>query len=494
MHSKIIEGLVNSNRSELTGLFSDDHSKDLIHNLTSLKEEHPQDSIIGLIWCYVQATNNVIPISFIAGSISEKFSSPEIIQSAPDLCSHIYLQVANLLQAENEHRLCLLLLEPLLKEDSILGKQEKSELHNTIKKSIKVEILEAPLRKEDKSYIQYIDELNKTLSSTSVKSNHNKTKEVDEPSDKTWELDSDTTLDTETILSEATSSLIGGENEIRQTKVTKKNHSKFNFTYLVYGIILIAVIGLVTQFGDLKSRYQTLATKFSQLFSSQTTGTLYSMNLPNQKIDPYLPPLPPYSSLGNSNKLDSISERLSNIQTQESSTEVKPSPTITAEIEVDKDEIESLNVIPDAGTNIPSSVNIPLAKAINVPQPIDLGNSEKGAPIQEMPERKADGKLYTPPSTTDPVAGKSTERALDGSSLKSYEVEKFDPPELYKTITGTNVLSAPSLMSPSIGRLNVGATVRVTSIMGQWTEIRSEAGRLGYIFLKDLKKEEQSLD
>jgi len=218
------------------------------------------------------------------------------------------------------------------------------------------------------------------------------------------------------------------------------------------------------------------------------------MNIEDGKVGPYLPTLPPYSTFTKDGQLDSISERLSNIQTNEKipSPESSPNPTKTEKI--DQDEIESLNVIPESGQNIPIK-KIPTAAVTAIPAPVDLGSSNKGAPVEEAsPKVKADGKLYGPVTAADPVAGKSMERSLDGSPLKSYEVQKFDPPELYRTITGTNVLNAPSLMAQSIGRLESGATVRVTSIMGQWTEIRSDAGRLGYIFLKDLKKEEQSLD
>jgi hypothetical protein len=76
-------------------------------------------------------------------------------------------------------------------------------------------------------------------------------------------------------------------------------------------------------------------------------------------------------------------------------------------------------------------------------------------------------------------------KALDGSPLQAYEVERFNQPLIFKTIASTNVLSAPSVLGTAIARLDTNATIQVTSRMGQWLQVRSTGGRTGYIYAQD---------
>ncbi|MFN8388700.1 MAG: hypothetical protein U0136_00245 [Bdellovibrionota bacterium] len=96
-----------------------------------------------------------------------------------------------------------------------------------------------------------------------------------------------------------------------------------------------------------------------------------------------------------------------------------------------------------------------------------------------------DGRVYGPPQDQDPAGAPEAGRALDGSPLRSYEVQEFPEPQLYKTIASTNVLAAPSLLSSSVSRLERDTTIHVVSRMGQWLELRSNQGRRGYIFAQD---------
>lgn len=482
MSSKIISSLISCNRSELTNLFDEEHKPQLSNNINSLKEEHPTDPIIGLLWCYCQAEEKTIPISFIAGTIAEKFATPEIFNNCPDLCFIVFIKVAELLQNEDEHRLTLLILEPLYKSLGIISSKvtesDIETLKSLISSSVQIERKEAPKRKESKSYLQYLNDLESSLNHISI----------GDPSPPISEKH----LSTESLLSEPISDLM--ESSSRKKSSPPPTDRQFKGKYWLIAATLV-FIALMFIFKD--SYYKSVESKILKLFSSRMEGTLYSLNTNSDIIEPYLPTLPPYSTVEKDSHLDSISERLSNIQTEELSNS-SPSPEIIATKqktpEIDKEEIESLNVIPESNEQIPIK-KIPSLALSQVPVPIDLGNSNKGAPVEDTsPVMKADGRTYGKVSAQDPVAGKSNERALDGSPLKSYEVEKFDPPELYFTITATNVLAAPSLMAQSVARIEPKTTVRVTSIMGQWAEIRSNAGRLGYVFFKDLEKEDKSLD
>ena len=76
-------------------------------------------------------------------------------------------------------------------------------------------------------------------------------------------------------------------------------------------------------------------------------------------------------------------------------------------------------------------------------------------------------------------------RALDGSKLKSYEVEQLPTAVFYRTLVVTNVLSAPSVLSESVTRLEPNTKVRVVARMGQWLELKSSEGRRGFIYAQD---------
>jgi len=209
MQSKIIESLITCKRSELAGLFSNDHKASLLHNISSLKEEHSNDEIVGLLWCYVQADNRTIPISFIAGTISEKFSSPELIEESSSLCSIVYIKVAEMLQEENEHRLCLLLLDPIYKCFSSLDSEDRNQIKGLLEKSIRVELVEAPKRKEDKSYLAYIEHLQTSISSANFVSEQ---EQVFPKESEIWTLNTESAFSKETELSEPLSSLINQKN------------------------------------------------------------------------------------------------------------------------------------------------------------------------------------------------------------------------------------------------------------------------------------------
>jgi hypothetical protein len=92
-----------------------------------------------------------------------------------------------------------------------------------------------------------------------------------------------------------------------------------------------------------------------------------------------------------------------------------------------------------------------------------------------------DGRIYGPP----PGPSDGANRSLDGSPMQPYEVKVFDRPVLYRTITSTNVLSAPSVLATAVARLESEATVQVTSRMGHWLEIESSGGRRGYIYAQN---------
>lgn len=148
-------------------------------------------------------------------------------------------------------------------------------------------------------------------------------------------------------------------------------------------------------------------------------------------------------------------------------------PKPTPEPKVDPRRVPSLD--PNANSHVQVEDLTP-----NIPRHPDSPMDLKVGP---------DGRIYGPTTDRDPAvearlpgAPAQAAQTLDGTPLRSYEVQDFERPQRYKTITATNVFSAPSLLSSTVSRLEPETTVQVVSKMGLWLELRSTQGRPGYIF------------
>src|SRR5262249_11255587 len=104
----------------------------------------------------------------------------------------------------------------------------------------------------------------------------------------------------------------------------------------------------------------------------------------------------------------------------------------------------------------------------------------------------SDGRVYGPPMDAGSVVRDTIEqrlnqggRGLDGQPVQAVEVQQFDRPAEFRIIAPTKVLSAPSIISSQVENLPAESKVQVTAQMGQWLEIRSVAGRVGYIYAQD---------
>ena len=78
--------------------------------------------------------------------------------------------------------------------------------------------------------------------------------------------------------------------------------------------------------------------------------------------------------------------------------------------------------------------------------------------------------------------------SIDGQPVRSYEVQRYPSPVLFKTIASTQVLSAPSFLATSLVRLAPDTSIQVVSRMGQWLELRSTEGNRGFILAQDAQE------
>lgn len=168
----------------------------------------------------------------------------------------------------------------------------------------------------------------------------------------------------------------------------------------------------------------------------------------------------------------------------------KHAESLREQMAPENDELVSISRIPRAENAIPEN-SVPQLDPNDLPSmPVEsIGSSGKKAPIPTaaMDGLRVDsaGRVYGAPKASDPAGAQG--RALDGSPLRSYEVEQFDPPLVYKTIARTRVASAPSLLSETLAELNADTPVHVTARMGRWLELRSTGGKVGYIYSQDAR-------
>lgn len=100
-----------------------------------------------------------------------------------------------------------------------------------------------------------------------------------------------------------------------------------------------------------------------------------------------------------------------------------------------------------------------------------------------------DGQMYGPPrDATSPLITREVGTSIDGQPVRSYEVQRYPEPVLFRTIASTQVLSAPSFLATSIARLAPDTSIQVVSRMGQWLELRSIGGARGFILAQDAKE------
>ena len=163
-----------------------------------------------------------------------------------------------------------------------------------------------------------------------------------------------------------------------------------------------------------------------------------------------------------------------------------------AELKTEEDELESISRVPAAQNAIPESkIAKPDSQKFSKTPVEDVGTSPRKAPVPSDVAANnnlkvtPEGRVWGPPQPVDSAPAKPGSRSLDGSPVQSYEVQQYNPPLRYRTLAPTEVLSAPSLLAKSLAHLETQTPIDVTARMGQWLELRSAQGRVGYIYSQD---------
>ncbi len=238
-----------------------------------------------------------------------------------------------------------------------------------------------------------------------------------------------------------------------------------------------------------------LALQFDSLFNFGADLADVELAMASPVSHSSVPVLPVPPRLGaeavDSSELDSVQSRLNQLAigtgSRSGSDDSGSAPVTIEDVandpEVDKTAMQmstEVDVAPLEPERRPSPPKVDQRKVplinpddLQVAKVEDLGQTRAPSRVQ----RGRDGRMYGPPPTSA--------RGLDGGAVQGVEVTQFSEPELYRTVTATAVLEAPSVLAQSVERLDANARIQVVSKMGQWLELRSTAGKRGYIFAQD---------
>jgi hypothetical protein len=176
----------------------------------------------------------------------------------------------------------------------------------------------------------------------------------------------------------------------------------------------------------------------------------------------------------NDSSLDEVDERLKKLAL---SADSPSSQERTAEAAPPNGEIDEGALDPSSARRLPANTDDELVSMSNLP------DAENEIQRNNVPTLDP-GRFSTTRVEDVGTSGRKTP-APETAPLASTEAENYDPPRLFRTITPTEVLAAPSLLAKSLARLEAETPVHVTRKMGHWLELRSTGGNVGYIYAQD---------
>jgi hypothetical protein len=233
------------------------------------------------------------------------------------------------------------------------------------------------------------------------------------------------------------------------------------------------------------------------LFDSFNEGTQTQFVVPVTKLASATPMISP-EVIGNINlgpdhtkRLDSVNQRVKGLEISTAEAQKQQSgdsTTSTTLPGLNKSEVADLEPIGPPEKAPPAVVK--KLPDVSASKPVEVSNldvPDRTPRIKDLQVGR-DGRLYGPSVDKDPYKAASAGeglKTLDGKPVQSFEVRNFPAPRRYKTIVTTKVLTAPSMLSTEVARLQPDAKIVVISSMGPWLELRSKNGTRGYIYSQD---------
>jgi hypothetical protein len=479
--------LISIDESDTAKLLADDGAQAALAHIESKLSEQPEDVEIRLWWVRLQLELCQVPSAVLSAPLEELFQSASTLGSFSALSSTTYLKAGSSLLSKTQIRLGLLMIERGIKlneSSNIFARQDADELDNLFLQMLESEKIQAPLRRESREYIDSLDErileTQTRLERRSSESGVSETSNIEVPASTPSLFTSKSILaaamdETSTSNSEETNVVSSEENG---NDVSKKRFAVFLGTCLFFFICLVTAgyLAFSTSKHSLLEQGISIHTTIPKI--AEPNGP--SLNELAVKVSAAADP---------KKNLDSLGRRIKDLAFGAGAKKTTTIEQVSAEIPdsrtIDDGELESLNKVPDTSPEAIPKNKLPKSNPERFAKTrvSSVGTSPRKTKAPEL-SGSSSSQDNRGSTVRDPYAGKSA-KTVDGTPLRSYEVQHFDPPQLFKTITSTSVLATPSLLSKAMARLENGSHIHCTRKMGPWLEIVSLQGKIGYILAQD---------
>ena len=484
-------------------------------------QQIPDSAETKLWWVRCQLDLGSVPVAALTGPLEEIVPKIREVPELRTLVSGTCVKMARALLQRKQPRLALSLLDHAIefaKENATVTATQFRGLLDYFLATVRIELQAAPLRRESKSYLQYLAQKEQVLLQQLESVPRSSVAAVASEHIPPAKGTAKNRFNSKSILEEAARTSSSGDQDGAISGVEIPEGTTPTGSNSTQRALLFIICLLVTAGG--------LGASWLWVFSPDGAPISESLAMATsgaERQEPLIPlsiTAPAGSNQVNAHdaSLDSLGKRLQGLAFAKASPAAKAPDTATAtnsknpvadeRQQVDKDalnpksgrklpnlrnegddELESLSGMPDAENAIHQnqvpSLNPDKFAKVQVEQ---VGSSPRKTQLEDVDPQQvhvgSDGRAYGPPKDADPYS-EPGRKALDGSPLQSYNVENFEPPLLFRTLTATEVLTAPSLLSQSLARLDANTPVHVTKRMGQWLELVSSGGRVGYIYAQD---------
>ena len=419
---------------------------------------HQESGNLGarLMWVRCQLEIGSLPLSALSAPLEELASQLEIESRFLLLSCATFLLLGSRLLERGQSRLALLMFERARALTPQSNVDEKHAIEHVLSEAIEQEIKRSENRNERK---EYIEGLRKQLAEIgSAKGNNHENAAAPR---------SRSPLSAKAILDEQFSESEGPPAAAGQSAspvgAARPRHYNSSFAIRVGALILtVALFVLLLAIALRDNSPETLAK-----LTFHTTDT--------EKSDLTLPQLSPMVPTNN--------ESLDNLKARLDSLSFKNENQNQAKEQAGENAATSSNEKPTAEPSpTPDSAKLPELDPQHLPQtPVEnLNLPSSPPPASERPSFPPQAGARGPH-----LPGRTT---LDGGPVQAYEVQRFEPPLIYRILVDTEVLQAPSVYAHPVGHLHRDDRIRVNSAMGEWLEIYSQGGRRGFIFAQDAEE------
>ena len=492
--SALAQGLLEPNfaNSRCPEEFSKQDFAGALEQIERSMAEEPECLELRLWWTLAHAELSQVPLSALCSPLEERFGKFQAEQSLHKLTCASFLKLALALLKRGQYQLGVLMLERawhFVKSDQDLI-QEKILIEDSLESVLKGEIERQQDKKGTRRYVQGLKEKLGSLKEA---------KEVRPPvQSSTLE---EVEQEVEFSAAESSESLEEEKDEADDLSVIAQGRRRArSASWLWVTGLAVLLILLVGYYGAV-----SLTTDASKEIASKNSE---SLPLPPQEIarleiekvekTPTQDLEAPKIETGESSldlSLTKLQKRLENINL-ESDVSVDPieEPSLESSPALD-------GVLTDSGTTVEmgkeqnrfgekkGEVQVDQDKLPSTDESV-LAKTE----VQQMddsPKRDfvgkyvygSDGRLYGPPLTDKDKAAQG--KTLDGRPLRAYQVQEFSGERVYRTISPTKVMSAPSVMAKSVESLAPDTDLTVVAQVGYWLEVVSRRGQRGFVLAQD---------